>query len=293
MLRPAPRSISLPTRLKQWSAHAIRYALLLLFVFGGAFCATFDRPSRTRAEVKGHYANANEGCNGRFNHQQAGGHLQVRHESSSGFVATTTLSAIHGEISEGDGDGGGGFFAAEQRAPRFPGEEQPVGFVPTPPPEPYSIASIGFSVGQQTRYFGYELGLHIFAGPRGGLNEEVGAFPVPWIMLQLGNLELGWAEFRVGPQLGLADNMLIAAGAGFNVENVRGTVGLGLASALIVDANNRDLEFNLEDGGFAVYGSVEWLHKNGWGLHVRAVTARDFALSAGLVLDLDTLFGGR
>ena len=51
-------------------------------------------------------------------------------------------------------------------------------------------------------------------------------------------------------------------------------------------------QFNLEDGGFAVYGSVEWIHENGFGLHVRVVTARDFALSTGLVLELDTLFGG-
>ena len=99
------RSMPLPTGLKRWSAHALRYAMLLLFVFGGTYCATLDRASRTTAEVTGHYANAAEGCNGRFNHEQTGGHLQVRPESSSGFVATTTLSGIDGEVSEGDGDG--------------------------------------------------------------------------------------------------------------------------------------------------------------------------------------------
>lgn len=262
--------------------------LLLLIVFGGSFCATLDRNSRTTLTASGQLGRSSEGCGGGFSHDQAGGHLHLRHEDTSGLVVTTTLAGMAGAIAEGDGNGGGSPSIGADRAPSRP--NQAPSSIPSTFP-PYTLSAAGISVGAQLRYIGVEAGLHLIFGPDQESESAEAFMPMPWAAFQLGDLSSGWGEFVIGPRLGLGDQMIVSFGGGFQGRNIRGKVGIGLAGVLLVGALSRSTEIEVDGADPVAFGNLQWVHSSGFGVNLRLVTGQSYAGSIGFVLDLDRLHG--
>ena len=253
-------------------------------------CASIYEEPRTTLAVGGYHKTSVDSSFSSEAQSSQGLLINLEHEDGDGLLLTTHLAAHHSRIVSRE--------PSDSNA-RIPiAIDEPVRRGELPPTAGADVASshwlksIGVGIGFFGKYVGGALGFHLVSGPQGSIEGNNGLddvpFPMPWIEFRAGDLESGWATLRLGSKLSLNDGILAFLGGEFKGDHLRGSLGLGVIGNLFFEPGQTDLE--LDGGGMAGVGSVEWVSENGWGGSLRVTAGESYSIEAALVLELGKLY---